>query len=504
MRAGKGARRTVLVLDGDPEAGAAAVRTRWFVLAGSASPEDVRGTLADPCPPGSLPVREPVAVVVCCAALDIERLASDGFTATPVGRWQRAWLMWQRRRDGTPGSLAWLGRHACSDARAAVQRDAVSPAWNDVLNRPIDTDPMIGTVSLPERLLAAGQSRRAMPRFSVLQEENWLRHVLVIDGVACFARRVPRHIDPHAGLRDIAESLAHALDRWSVQRIALDLGELPVELCDAVEPAIGTLGARVQIDRAPGTSEPGQTIARLAAGAAARYAGSDVLLPSNAVWRHRITLRRLQRWVAAGSLLALVAAVHAGTFGIDKARSARVLSFERESVLTTLRSTNERAQALHAEPARAVQYLEEYAGLGASEALSPVRLLTDIARTVTRHEAIVLDAVAWSHRPTGAPPVLEEAVYTEAANLPFAHRGDAWRLAVELVGQVVGSGSLRRAQDALAAFVADLDAQGPLQECRLLASPLSAAASGPGRRPAREAPPEWQLRCVITNPVPER
>jgi len=484
--------RTVLVVDGEPEPGAmviSAYRIGQPIACATGTSIDDRAVLVSACGDAA------VAVVVCGAALDIERLASAGFAATPGGWWQRGRLMTQRWREGASGKLVWLGRHGCSDARAAVQGDTSSPAWIDALAPLIDAGLPIASVSLPERLLAADRSRRDVPRFTVLREAGHLRHVLVIDGVACFARRVPESGDVQAMLGDAIESLGHALDRWSLRRIDLDLGEMPAALAGTLEPALRELPVLIQMHRLPGAGVPGRTLARLAAGGATRRAESRTLQPLTRDWRLQVERRWLGRGVGLGCLAIVAIGSHTGTVGIDKARLTRQLDADAVSVLESLRRLNSEVRTLHAEPDVAMRYLEQFARLGAPPELSPEGLLSDIARAVTRHETIVLDTLAWSHRHLAAPPVPDEAVYTDAAGPALAHTADSGRVAIELSGRVLGTPSLRQAQATLTAFIVDLSVHASLQDCRSLDSPLSAAADGGA---AGEGGPgaDWRSRCV--------
>jgi len=502
----------VLVLDGDPHGDAATIRARWIRGATGEAPDGIDGTLADGCPRGALRDGEPVTLVIRDAALDIERLASLGFAATPLGALQRRRLVRERRRDRLAGTLVWLGRHASSDARAAVQRETLDPAWIERLEPLVRDGLVIAEAVLPEHLLAAAHGRRAVPRFTVSLETRHVRHVLVIDGVACFSRRVASSDDPHTVARDIVVSLAHALDRWSLTRVSLDANDLSAQGTVALDALLGEVPARIESCGNPfrdsGTIEADQAPVRLAGAASRRIRGSATLAPLTDAWRERVMLQRLARLRAAGLVLVLGIAAHALAVGPAGATRARALDLQRASVLSDLDTTRAATEALHARPEQAARFLMAFERLGESAGTAPGELLVDIARALTRHDGLALDAIAWSHRsfelggdPDGA--VFDEAVYTDAASLPFAHRSDAARLSVELDGRVTGTTGLREAQARVHAFVDEVRTIAALHDCRIVASPLSTAARGEaGFAPAAADPvavaPVWRVRCAST------
>jgi len=516
--------RTVLILDGDPHGAAPAVRTSWFrgdvgravdAMDAPDAVSAVQGTLADGC--ARAPVRdgEPVTLVIRDAPLDIERLASRGFAATPLGAWQRHRLARTRRRerhDGqVPATLAWLGRHASSDARAAVQRETIDPVWAEWLEPLVRDGLVIARTVLPEQLLAAAHARRAVPRFTALLEARHVRHVLVIDGVACFSRRIALPDDPHAIARDIVASLTHALDRWSLTRVALDATGLPAGVTSVLDTLVGEVPALIEPDAGPATTGaggpcPDRTLARLAIDAAGRARECVTLAPLGDAWRERTTLRRLGLACVAGCVLVLGVAAHAIALGPDGVTRARALDAQRASVHSSLLAMRAGTAALHPQPERAARFLIAFERLGESVDTSPDQLLVDIARALTRHEGLTLDAIAWSHRALDADEDrdgagFDDAVFTDASALPLAHRGDAARLAVELDGRVSDAAALRDAQAQVHAFVDEVRTIAVLHDCRIMASPLSGAARGDGAPvpSAIDIPataPVWRVRCV--------
>ena len=489
--------------------------------------------LLDGCPPFSSGPDAPgtaTFAVVDDACSRLERVASAGLGAGPIGRWQRRSLVRSLRAAEPAGGdgieLFGLGRNATSEARACLVRTRATPATVAALEALAADGARLVSVTTPARLLARLYRRHPVPRLFVARTAVDERHALVVDGVACFARTVapaavgsaaagagpddPGTPDPVATAAAVADSLAHLAGRHAAGRIdvaGIGLDDAALEAC----AALAHVGEARHLSRAGLETTLARRLAERVGGPFARRRTAHVpaLLPESAradageANSRRATIRRTvpRAAVALGACLAVGAGGHAfGALARDRADAASAAS-ERARLEGALAAGREALEALHPNALAAAARIERADALRASAPPDADALLGAVALALRDHASLRLDAVAWSVRGPGDGGE-RDAVFAGADALaarthePGAAHGAA--VEVELAGWVLGAGSVRAAERALDAFVAALAALPGASAPTRLDSPLGRAAAGElvaGEGAGAGAP--WRLRFAI-------
>lgn len=475
-------RRNVLIL--------AEGRAHWSQWRGGRCLQGVEQGADDPCPWSAIDQANGCLAVVCDASLEIDRLASPSYGGSPIGRWQRARLARQRRRDEPATSLAWLGRHGSSAGRAAVHRCSIAPptlarlsAWQG------DGLSLLG-IDVVEIVLARGRSRRAPPVLNTFELPSSSRHVLLIDGVACLSRSVSPTGD---AARAVDESLAHARDRWMLDGVDIR----PVADQPGWQHTALALAAWV------GTSRRRDRLRAHALLSDAVPAVAALLLPS----RERNRQRRLASLVLVMTALAIASVAQAIRIGQSYTARTERLHAERAALSSSLQAAGEELHALHPEPSRAAEYLSRASEFEQRALASPMAVLRAAAAPLSAHPALSLNALSWARGAVpdadGREELSDAPLFNDASHVPPALHAPGEGLLVELSGVVVGQPSLRQAQARAVGFVEALQAQAALRDCRLLESPLRNAAAAMSSVSVEPDPGAdrgdaigWRVRCV--------
>ena len=484
-------------------------------------------------------------VVLDDACERLERVASDGMGRGPIGAWQRRALLRSLRAAepaagpaaGDALELLPLGRNATREARACLVRTRATPAATASLEALAVDGARLVSVTTVARLLARAYRRHPVPRLFVASTPADERHVLVVDGVACFSRTVAR---PEASDAErspaaertaaaVAESLEHLAGRYAAG--VVDVGGIGLD--DAALDACRGLERVGEVRRVSRTDLATTLVRRLAeragpVGARRRAAHVPALLDGAAAIGRVDGARRgrIPLIVAAlASCLAIATVGRALATHVRLDGAAASIASDRAALEAALAAELAALNAAHERPFEAAASLERAESLVDGAPPAPEALLTLVATALREHDALRIDSIAWSmSAPTSAsaPPSEDRAaggtfegaggdvVFAGAASLPvrtadpLAERAPG--LDAELSGRVVRAEGVGAAERAVNGFAAALGANADVGPVLGLDSPLERVAGGAtvGTDGPSDAVPDasddgstWRLRFVL-------
>lgn len=470
-----------------------------------------------------------ISLVVDPGNEDVERIASPGFGAGPVGWWQRSVLQRDRRQAGLHGQLHWLGRHGSEVARAG----RLIEHWPEVIVRWLELAQQQGLVfehivSAPRLIAKHTAARHKVPQLVVYTWAGVRRHVVCADGVVCLSRSIAQDDHP---LESAATSLEHVAERWGFKRIDVSLPLVPESWTPEAQTRLESLGngsvfvrdcASVQTNNSDNAQES------LAVDCLLVDLGQKFTTRQSSLWCRSIVSRvpdaesatastRARRVLLGFSLsagvslmLALSFASYALVVGVEHVRQAAATGAERAALLSDISSTRSQAATLEVNPVRASRRVQRAMTLDLSAPMSPAAVAELVATHVTQYPDIVLHLLEWRALRTESDSESNrsmdllsserirqtEATVWQAPLLRQAPEALPTRTLIELAGVVAAGKPVGVAQKRVDAFFESIQLDMKVGSCTLLESPLMQASEGPSKRNSDHGL-SFRLRCIL-------